>query len=147
MEIDLTIARPVVSTSWKIHRADSDNYITSYITPSGRTNVRRLTALECERLQTLPDNYTAGEKFKDRIIAIGNGWTVDAIAWILKGLPSEHKKYKHLCFNCQKDLVEWISTEDLIDYAPEYEGVVNNFVCSNCGAEITYVIKDKDNDL
>lgn len=86
MEIDLPIARPITASSWKIHRADTDNYVTSERTPQGRTNVRRLTPIECERLQTLPDNYTFGIKDNDRIKAIGNGWTVDVIAHIFKGL-------------------------------------------------------------
>lgn len=48
---------------------------------------RPLTPLECERLQTLPDNYTIclESKYK-RIECIGNGWTVDVIAHILSGL-------------------------------------------------------------
>lgn len=89
MEIDLPISRPITASCWKIHRADTDNYVTTNIYPEGRTNVRRLTPLECERLQTLPDNYTAGEKDKDRYEAIGNGWTVDVIAHILSGLKDE----------------------------------------------------------
>lgn len=48
--------------------------------------VRKLTPLECERLQTLPDNYTAGLSDTARVKAIGNGWTVDVIAHILKGI-------------------------------------------------------------
>jgi len=48
--------------------------------------VRKLIPLECERLQTLPDNYTAGLSDTARVKAIGNGWTVDVIAHILKGL-------------------------------------------------------------
>jgi DNA (cytosine-5)-methyltransferase 3A len=47
---------------------------------------RKLTALEYERLQTLPHNYTAGISDSIRYTAIGNGWTVDVIAWILGGL-------------------------------------------------------------
>lgn len=47
---------------------------------------RKLTPLEYERLQTLPDNYTAGIADSRRYTAIGNGWTVDVIAWILGGL-------------------------------------------------------------
>jgi DNA (cytosine-5)-methyltransferase 3A len=50
--------------------------------------VRKLTPLECERLQTLPDNYTAGLSDTARVKAIGNGWTVDVIAHILKGLKN-----------------------------------------------------------
>jgi len=47
---------------------------------------RKLTPLECERLQTLPDNYTEGVSNTQRYKMIGNGWTVDVIAWILKNL-------------------------------------------------------------
>lgn len=50
---------------------------------------RKLTPLEYERLQTLPDNYTAGVADSHRYTAIGNGWTVDVIAWILSQIPRE----------------------------------------------------------
>lgn len=48
--------------------------------------VRKLTPLEYERLQTLPDNYTAGISDGARYKTIGNGWTVEVIAHIFKGL-------------------------------------------------------------
>jgi site-specific DNA-cytosine methylase len=48
--------------------------------------VRKLTEVECERLQTLPDNYTQGVSSTQRYKAIGNGWTVDVIAHILKNI-------------------------------------------------------------
>lgn len=44
---------------------------------------RKLTPIEYERLQTLPDNYTAGVSDGARYTACGNGWTVDVIAHIL----------------------------------------------------------------
>ena len=47
---------------------------------------RKLTPLEYERLQTLPDGYTGGFADSHRYTAIGNGWTVDVIAHILRGL-------------------------------------------------------------
>lgn len=47
---------------------------------------RKLTPLEYERLQTLPDGYTEGISDGARYTAIGNGWTVDVIAHIFKGL-------------------------------------------------------------
>ena len=47
---------------------------------------RKLTPLEYERLQNLPDNYTKGVCDTSRYSAIGNGWTVDIIAHILSGL-------------------------------------------------------------
>lgn len=49
-------------------------------------NIRPLTVVECERLQTLPDNYTKGISERAAKEAIGNGWTVDVIAHILRGL-------------------------------------------------------------
>jgi site-specific DNA-cytosine methylase len=53
---------------------------------------RKLTPIECERLQTLPDNYTEGVSKTQRYKMIGNGWTVDVIAHILKGMECE-KQY------------------------------------------------------
>ena len=47
---------------------------------------RKLTPLECERLQTIPDNYTNHVSNSQRYKMIGNGWTVDVIAQILKGI-------------------------------------------------------------
>lgn len=52
-------------------------------------SVRRLTPLEYERLQTLPDNYTNCVSDSRRYTTIGNGWTVDVIAHILGGLINE----------------------------------------------------------
>ena len=49
--------------------------------------IRKLTPIEAERLQTLPDNYTAGISNSQRYKCIGNGWTVDVIAHILNNLP------------------------------------------------------------
>ncbi|WP_226035750.1 DNA cytosine methyltransferase [Aquibacillus saliphilus] len=48
--------------------------------------IRRLTLTELERLQTLPDGFTEGLSNSSRKKAIGNGWTVDVIAHILKGI-------------------------------------------------------------
>jgi len=44
---------------------------------------RKLTPLECERLQTLPDNYTKGVSNTQRYKMIGNGWTIDIVTHIL----------------------------------------------------------------
>lgn len=49
-------------------------------------NWRKLTPLECERLQTLPDDYTDCVSDTQRKKTIGNGWTVDVITHILKGM-------------------------------------------------------------
>lgn len=50
---------------------------------------RKLTPIECERLQTLEDNYTEGISNSQRYKCIGNGWTVDVIAHILSFIPKE----------------------------------------------------------
>lgn len=44
--------------------------------------IRRLTPLECERLQTVPDNYTNFVSDSQRYKMLGNGWTIDVIAHI-----------------------------------------------------------------
>jgi len=48
--------------------------------------VRKLTPLECERLQGLPDNYTNGVSNTQRYKMIGNGFTIPVIEHILKGI-------------------------------------------------------------
>ena len=57
--------------------------------PDGDYYIRKLTPVECERLQTLPDNYTKGISNTQRYKCIGNGWTVDVIAHILFNLQKE----------------------------------------------------------
>lgn len=48
---------------------------------------RKLTPNECERLQTVPENYTEGVSDTQRYKMLGNGWTVDVIAHIFKNIP------------------------------------------------------------
>ena len=48
--------------------------------------IRKLTPIECERLQTVPDNYSAIVSKSQRYKMLGNGWTVDVIAHIFGGL-------------------------------------------------------------
>ena len=48
--------------------------------------IRRLTPIECERLQTVPDNYTAVVSDTQRYRMLGNGWTVEVIKHILNNL-------------------------------------------------------------
>lgn len=68
----------LTTSSW-----ESNNY------PLKEGFVRKLTPIECERLQTLPDNYTKQVKDCQRYKLLGNGWTVDVIAHILKQILSE----------------------------------------------------------
>lgn len=46
--------------------------------------IRKLTPVECERLQTVPDNYTQGISDNQRYKALGNGWTIDVISHVLQ---------------------------------------------------------------
>lgn len=57
--------------------------------PDGDYIIRKLTPVEAERLQTLPDDYTMGISNTQRYKCIGNGWTVDVIAYILGGLHDD----------------------------------------------------------
>lgn len=50
---------------------------------------RRLTVVECERLQTLEDNFTEGVSNSQRYKMIGNGFTVEVIAHIFRNIPAE----------------------------------------------------------
>ena len=50
---------------------------------------RKLTPIECERLQTLPDNYTEGVSNSQRYRMLGNGFTVKVIEHILKKIVDQ----------------------------------------------------------
>ena len=78
-----------LSTQLEISDSDKSNCLTTV----NKDNVvvegmqwRKLTPLECERLQTVPDNYTNHVSNSQRYKMLGNGWTVDVIAHIMKGL-------------------------------------------------------------
>jgi site-specific DNA-cytosine methylase len=61
--------------------------------------IRKLTPIECERLQTVPDNYTDCVSDTQRYKMLGNGWTVDVIAHIFKNLKkrtNEKFSKKHI---------------------------------------------------
>lgn len=97
-EINLEKARPLTTAPNK--RAGTTTYITDDFVNGGSTErMRRLTPIEYERLQTLPDNYTylTGHKFEDskRYKAIGNGWTIDVIAHIFKNILNKGGISKH----------------------------------------------------
>lgn len=48
--------------------------------------IRKLTPVECERLQTIPEMYTAVVSDHQRYRSLGNGWTIDVIAHLLRSL-------------------------------------------------------------
>lgn len=58
----------------------SDSEVLAYEEP--KYYWRKLTCIECERLQTLPDDFTKDLSNSRRYKAIGNGWTVEVIKHI-----------------------------------------------------------------
>ena len=54
--------------------------------------IRKLTVLECKRLQTVPDSYIFPVSDTQAYRQLGNGWTVDVIAHILSFCPGIKEK-------------------------------------------------------
>lgn len=50
------------------------------------TQVRRLTPLECERLQGFPDDWTEGQSDTNRYKQTGNAVAVPVVEWIIQGI-------------------------------------------------------------
>ena len=69
--------------------------------------IRRLTINEMEKLQGLPINYTNFTTDRNRIKAIGNGWTVDIISHILKNLINTEKEFVKLG-GVEVEQLKWI---------------------------------------
>ncbi len=67
-------------------RASNPNGVIESIQPP---RIRKLTPIECERLQTMPDNYTESVSDTQRYKMLGNWWTCDVISHIFSFLPKE----------------------------------------------------------
>jgi DNA (cytosine-5)-methyltransferase 1 len=50
------------------------------------TDVRRLTPVECERLQGFPDDWTEGQSDSHRYKQMGNAVAVPVVEWIIQGI-------------------------------------------------------------
>ena len=83
-----------ISEIGTIHYPDTKSYtITANHAPKVLTEIigwRKLSPIECERLQTVPDNYTDCVSDTQRYKMLGNGWTVDVIAHIFGGLRQHY---------------------------------------------------------
>lgn len=90
-EIDLKIARPLCATMAKMHRACQDNYITQ----KGR--VRRLTPLECARLQGFDDTFKIPVSDCQAYKQFGNAVTVNVSRAVAQSVK-----------NTLKELGEWV---------------------------------------
>lgn len=88
----LDINKRVLNPNYKSHTITCCNGggTNKKVLDNGRA--RKLTPIEYERLQTLPDNYTFGVSDTARWNACGNGWTIDVITHILKGVKEWHNK-------------------------------------------------------
>ena len=71
------------------HRGDGNHSDMDLILHSDGS-VRRYSILECERLQTIPENYTEGVSNTQRYKMLGNGWTLEVIIHILKYMTGEN---------------------------------------------------------
>jgi site-specific DNA-cytosine methylase len=60
---------------------------------------RKLTPLECERLQGLPDNYTNHVSKTQRYKMLGNGFNIPTISHIIKDLPLHEFESIVSCFD------------------------------------------------
>jgi site-specific DNA-cytosine methylase len=76
---------------------------------------RKLTPLEYERLQTVPDGYTEGIADSHRYNMLGDGWTVDVIAHIFKGLVES----EIVLFDSVNDLLN--SDQESKEFTPNIE--------------------------
>lgn len=72
------------------HKSEIITVLTQPFVFDGK-DIRKINPLEAERLQTVPDNYTKLDGMRDgsRYKMLGNGWTVDVVAHIFKGLEGE----------------------------------------------------------
>jgi DNA (cytosine-5)-methyltransferase 3A len=73
---------PLSRTDGKTYCLDTGNTNAVEIIPT--SSIRRLTPIECERLQTVKDNYTNHVSDSQRYKMLGNGWTVEVITHIFK---------------------------------------------------------------
>jgi DNA (cytosine-5)-methyltransferase 3A len=74
------ILKPIMMPGMESETITPESLVREYV-------YRKLTPVECERLQTVPDNYTAGVSNTQRYKMLGNGWSVDTIVHIFVTLP------------------------------------------------------------
>jgi DNA-cytosine methyltransferase len=72
----------LIRTDGKTYCLDSSNLM-AIENAEHSTRIRKLLPIECERLQTIPDNYTNHCSDAQRYKQLGNGWTIDIIVHIL----------------------------------------------------------------
>ena len=85
-------SQTIKSQYYKSSRANFERQGTFHATGVHQEDLtwRKLTPLECERLQTVPDNYTNHVSNTQRYKMLGNGWTVEVIKHILQEMEYEN---------------------------------------------------------
>ena len=78
-ETDLTVARPLLQTMHKMHRAGVDNYVTH-----NQGRIRKLTPRECLRLMGFRDDFQIVVSDTQAYRQAGNSIVVDVLIAILK---------------------------------------------------------------
>ena len=84
-ETDLDIARPLLQTMHKMHRAGVDNYVT-YNKSKGINGIRKLTPRECFRLMGFKDDFKQVVSNTSAYMEAGNSIVVDVLIALLKQL-------------------------------------------------------------
>jgi len=78
----------------ELRRDEKSNTVTSVqkdnVLTQDEVYWRKLTPLECERLQTVPDNYTDHVSNSQRFKMLGNGWTIEVIKHIFKNMERDN---------------------------------------------------------
>lgn len=80
---DLDIARPLLQTMHKMHRAGVDNYVT-YNKSKGVNGIRKLTPRECLRLMGFKDDFKLVVSNTSAYMEAGNSIVVDVLIALLK---------------------------------------------------------------
>lgn len=82
---DLDVARPLLQSMHKMHRAGVDNYVT-FRKDKGINGIRKLTPRECHRLMGFRDDYKITVANTAAYMQAGNSIVVDVLMAILKQL-------------------------------------------------------------
>jgi len=83
MPMVANIASPLEARFYK--GANAESAAGGHLQTNG-SQVRRLTPLECERLQGFPDDWTAGQSDSQRYKQMGNAVAVPVVEWIIQNI-------------------------------------------------------------
>ena len=93
-ETDLRIARPLLQSMHKMHRAGVDNYVT-YNKEKGVDGIRRLAPRECLRLMGFRDDFDQVVSDTATYMEAGNSIVVDVLIALLKQMDITKYGRKH----------------------------------------------------